>query len=536
MIAVDELYLGDGTVLRPGELLMQDGRIREVGEHVSHPRGATVVRGKACMPGMIDAFGHLGLEGSRKVPATDFALREIVEPGDELDRRVAVHGITTVVLTPRAASKSGAPVMAYKPAAEDFEHQVVGDLVALRLKWTESNRLKSGAGVKALLAKAKEYKNKWAEYEAAMAVWTPPPPEPAKEDKDAEKDEKKDDEEEKKDEGKDDKKKKKKKQKDEEEVLEPDPITGVWEAELAAGDDSVKLKLRLIFEMAKGSGDVHGNLRSTAVSDDLVDVEGYWNREEKELLLRGLGSRGWVTVTAAPKKAKLDGTVAVGEQSFEFSAERTSKEVVVAKRQERRKEKAPPKVKEPKGKPKKPKVDSKLEPLRRAMEGKVTVVIEVQRDDEILDCVAAFEQCGIRPVLYGASDAYKVVDHLVGRVAGILLSPTVLQYDAKRGTDYRTPYSDYQNAGIPVAFHSGAEEGAAGLPLAAAYAVAQGMSPTGALRALTADSAAMMSIGDRVGTLERGRDADVLLLDDTPLAPGTSILRAWVNGREVRQP
>ena len=102
------------------------------------------------------------------------------------------------------------------------------------------------------------------------------------------------------------------------------------------------------------------------------------------------------------------------ETSFELSAERTAKEVVVAKRQERRKKKDPPKPKEPKGKPKKPKVDAKLEPLRRAMEGKTAVVVEVQRGDEILDCVAAFEACGIRPVLYGASDAYKVVDHLVG--------------------------------------------------------------------------------------------------------------------------
>ena len=59
------------------------------------------------------------------------------------------------------------------------------------------------------------------------------------------------------------------------------------------------------------------------------------------------------------------------------------------------------------------------------------------------------------------------------------------------------------------------------------------MSPSGALRALTADAAAMMSIGDRVGRLAAGLDADVLLLDGSPLELDTSIERVWVAGREV---
>jgi len=395
--------------------------------------------------------------------------------------------------------------------------------------------------VKQLLAKAKAYRDQWTEYEAAMAAWTPPPPEPPEEPKAKKADEEEDEstvEKEKKEDEDDSKaKKKKKKKKGEEEVLEPDPITGVWEAELGSDSeekDGVALTLRLIFEQAQGSGDVFGNLRSSAVSDDLVEVEGYWDREAKELRVRGLGSLGWVTIQATPREGKLEGEVAAGKQSFDLSAARTSKQVGVARLTERREPEKPPREKEPKGKPKEPRIDTKLEPLRRAMDGKTTVVVEVDRDDEILDCVTTFEQCGIRPVILGASDGHKVIDQLVGRVAGVLLSPTVLEYDAKRGTDYRTPYSDYQNAGIPVAFHSDAEEGAAGLPLAAAYAVAQGMSPAGALRAMTFDAARMMSMSDRVGRLEGGLDADVLLLDDEPFQPGTSVLRAWVNGKEVR--
>ena len=84
------------------------------------------------------------------------------------------------------------------------------------------------------------------------------------------------------------------------------------------------------------------------------------------------------------------------------------------------------------------------------------------------------------------------------------------------------------------AFFSGAEEGAADLLTVATYAVLEGMSPSGALRALTSDTAAMFAIGDRVGRIATGLDADLLLLDGEPLSPATSVLRAWVAGEEVQ--
>jgi imidazolonepropionase-like amidohydrolase len=563
VIEVEELHVGDGEVLRPGQLLMQDGRIREVGERVSHPRGATVVRGRTCMPGMIDAFGHLGLEGSRKVPSTDFELASIVELGDAVDRRVARAGITTVVLTPRSASDSGAPVMAYKPAARDFERAVVDDPAALRLRWDDSVRMRSGQNVRALLTKAKEYHAKWLEYESALAKWTPPPETEAssggstkpegdkasaegeKKDEGAADDKEKKDEEEKKDtEKKDDKKdekkdekkddsKSKKKKKDQEE-LEPDPLTGLWQAE---GDAKAPgfLKLRVRLDKPGQSAKVEGNLRCEGASTTLVEVAGWFDREKRTLSLSGLGSRGWIEFSAELKEEKLASKITVAGQTLEARLTRLSKEYLIAKRPEHGTPKSEP-PREPKGKPKEPKRDAKLEPLRRAMDGDGAIVIEVQRALDIVACVNACAEAGLRPILYGAGEAHLVLREIADKVAGVLLAPSVVIADPKRGTDYRTPYAELQNAGIRVAFQSEAEEGAIDLPLRAAFAIANGMSPEGALRALTADAADMLAIDERVGRLESGLDADVLLLDGPPLEPGTSVLRAWVNGEEVEAP
>jgi imidazolonepropionase-like amidohydrolase len=556
VIEVEELHVGDGEVLRPGQVLMQGGIIREVGERVSHPRGATVVRGKTCMPGMIDAFGHLGLEGSRKVPATDYELSALVEPGDPIDRRVAREGITTVVLTPRSASDSGAPVMAYKPAASVLEQQVVGDPAALRLRWEDSVRMRSGQNVRALLAKAKDYRQKWIEYEQALAKWTPPTEthvgesEPAKGDGEKEatsegdkKDEKasdekeeKKDEDEKKEGDKKEESKSKKKKKDQPEDLEPDPITGLWQAEVAKDSkDAPFLKLRVKLAKSGESAAVEGNLRCDKASSTLVEVEGWFEREKRTLTLKGLGSRGWIEFSAELKEEKLSTQVKVAGETHTTSLTRQSKEYLVAKRPERGSIKAETKP-EPKGKPKEPKRDDKLEPLRRAMDGEGALVIEVQRALDIVACVGACADAGLRPILYGASEAHLVIAEIAGKVAGVMLSPTVVVAEPKRGTDYRAPYAELQNAGIRVAFQSEAEEGAIDLPLRAAYAIAYGMSPEGALRALTADAADMLAIDRRVGRLARGLDADVLLLDGPPLEPGTSVLRTWVNGEEVEAP
>jgi imidazolonepropionase-like amidohydrolase len=547
VLEVDELYVGDGQVIAPGQVLIVDGRIAEVARRVGHPRGALVVRGRAAMPGMIDATGHLGLEGSSKSAATDFKLARLVGPGDHVDRRVARAGVTTVILAPRGDTKSGTPMMAYKPAASDLDHMIVDDPAALRLVWSDRNRVDSGKDVKELLEKAIEYDRKWFEYERALAAWQAKPrpaetkPAEAKaegEKKEGEKADEKKDEEKKqgegaKDEKKDDKKKDEKDAKKEGEgALEP--YAGIWEADLVVPPrtDPTHLRLRLEREGELGSEHVVGSLRCDAVSETLVELQGQFS--DGEVSVRGLGTRGEVALRSKPKDGELEGELVLGAARVELKAKRTSTELPRATRSERRREKKE-EAQEPKDKPKPPGRDEKLEPLRRAMHGQAALVIQVDRREEIRDCLAACGRAGIRPILYGADDAWRMAAELAGKVAGVVLSQQVLDGQPRGGLEsVENRFAALQEHGIPVAFQSDAEEGAAELPVQAAYAVALGLSPDAAVRALCADVARMFAIEDRVGVLAPGRDGDVLLLDGPPLEPSTSVLRAWVAGEEVR--
>jgi len=325
----------------------------------------------------------------------------------------------------------------------------------------------------------------------------------------------------------DDKKGSKKKGKEEEEA---DPVTGQWAGKLAEAPEGSTDVLRLRLEL-KGEA-VLGALRCDALSTELVALTGTWT--DKKVSASGLGSRGVIRLEGVAKGGKFDGALTLGEHEYKFAADRESKELPVAARSEVRREKRED-VKEPKGKPRSPGVDGKLEPFRRAMRGEAAIVVTVDREDEILACVAAFEQVGIKPVLHSAEDAWRVADKLRGRVAGVLLSQVVLDVEDGKGLDsLRNRYTELATQGIPLAFQSTAEEGAAELGLQAAYAVSLGFGADAALRALTGDVATMMGIQSRVGRLAPGLDGDVLVLDGAPLEPSTTVLRAFVNGEEVR--
>ena len=72
------------------------------------------------------------------------------------------------------------------------------------------------------------------------------------------------------------------------------------------------------------------------------------------------------------------------------------------------------------------------------------------------------------------------------------------------------------------------------LPTSAGYAVGAGMDYDEALRAITINPAKICKIDDRVGSLEVGKDADILVFDGDPLAVANYPKMVYVNGNQVK--
>ncbi len=112
----------------------------------------------------------------------------------------------------------------------------------------------------------------------------------------------------------------------------------------------------------------------------------------------------------------------------------------------------------------------------------------------------------------------------------MIVPPQVVRTRAGR------PYNqaaDLARQGIRVALQSDSEDGARDLPLVGLFAVREGLGGDAALRALTIDAAQMYKLDDRVGSLEVGKDADVLIFDGHPFDAGSRLQRVIVGGREV---
>jgi imidazolonepropionase-like amidohydrolase len=88
-------------------------------------------------------------------------------------------------------------------------------------------------------------------------------------------------------------------------------------------------------------------------------------------------------------------------------------------------------------------------------------------------------------------------------------------------------------AGVKVGFASDDSEQARNVPYMAAHAVAFGLPEEAALRALTLNNAEILGQGERMGSLDAGKRADIIVTDGSPLQYLTAIEHMYVGGTEV---
>jgi imidazolonepropionase-like amidohydrolase len=133
-------------------------------------------------------------------------------------------------------------------------------------------------------------------------------------------------------------------------------------------------------------------------------------------------------------------------------------------------------------------------------------------------------------ILQGARDAVETPDILGDSKAGFLFTPDILE---RKGMNVRNNAVRIAEAGHRVGLVSGDTEGARYLPLHAALAVRYGMDPTEALKAISLYPARLFKLDHRIGSLERGKDADFVVFSGNPLEMTSQVQLVVINGRVV---
>jgi len=177
--------------------------------------------------------------------------------------------------------------------------------------------------------------------------------------------------------------------------------------------------------------------------------------------------------------------------------------------------------------------DLGLEALVEVLSGKRVVHFHSHRHDDLLTAIRLRDEFGFRMVLHHTSEAWRVADEIAA--AGVPVS--LIGIDSPGGkleALYLTAESApaLEQAGVPVAFHTDDWiTDSRHFMRMAALGVRAGMSRESALRALTQAGADMLDLGDRVGSLTPGKDADFVILSGDPFSVRTRVLETWVEGQ-----
>jgi imidazolonepropionase-like amidohydrolase len=190
-------------------------------------------------------------------------------------------------------------------------------------------------------------------------------------------------------------------------------------------------------------------------------------------------------------------------------------------------------------KPKKPRFDPEKEVMARVESGEIPLVVEVHRAPEmreLLDKTAAFDR--LRLILAGATEAETLAGELARREIPVIVWPVPM--GAGRPDEYKAHDLELagklDEAGVEVLFGSGGETSARDLSALAALAVGHGLEPTAALDALTLGPARSFDVADRIGSVERGKEADLLVLSGDPLDVTTRPTHVILRGNVVVEP
>lgn len=181
---------------------------------------------------------------------------------------------------------------------------------------------------------------------------------------------------------------------------------------------------------------------------------------------------------------------------------------------------------------KQPKFDMKMEALIPVLRGDIPLKAHAHRADDIMTAIRIAKEFGVRITIEHCTEGHLIVDALSKANVPVAVGPTLggaskLELTNKSWT---TP-GILAKAGLQVSIITDAPViPQQYLPLCAGLAVKAGMDPFAALQAITINPARHIGVADRIGSLEAGKDADIVLADGDPMQSGTNVRKVLING------
>ena len=181
-----------------------------------------------------------------------------------------------------------------------------------------------------------------------------------------------------------------------------------------------------------------------------------------------------------------------------------------------------------------------LAAVRHVLDAGVPLLLAVNRESDLRQAIRLQQDFPVHVVVLGGAEAWRVGPELAHAKIPVVLDPYAdlpMSYDeigARRDNAARLV-----KAGVTIAFTVSGQgiyqtyQAGPALREGAGIAVANGLPYVEALRALTANPARIWGVDARYGTLEPGRDADLVIWDGDPLEPSSAPVQVFVGGESI---
>ena len=182
-----------------------------------------------------------------------------------------------------------------------------------------------------------------------------------------------------------------------------------------------------------------------------------------------------------------------------------------------------------------PDADKKMQAMREVVNGTVPVIISVDAKQDILNAIEWTQKHpDARFILAGVQDGWRVADQIAE--AGLPCLVSTLYTPERDYDNYQRPYQNpgkLHEAGVKVAIATGGVENVRNAPYHAGFAATYGLGKEEALKAITINAAEIFGMGDKLGSIEEGKQANLFIADGDPFEPMNHITDVFIRGNKI---
>jgi imidazolonepropionase-like amidohydrolase len=191
----------------------------------------------------------------------------------------------------------------------------------------------------------------------------------------------------------------------------------------------------------------------------------------------------------------------------------------------------PDKTKKEKSVP--PERDLAKESLLPVLRGELPLVVTAHRLDDILTALRLADEFKLRIILNGGAEAFRIGETLAARDIPVILGTEAFSPSTPETINAsHDSAARLRKAGVRIAFQTGGVRNKTDLLTQARTAIEYGLSRQEALEALTAGPARIFGVDGKIGSIEKGKEADILIYETDPLVsparPRTILIRGDV--------